>query len=165
MASAMFLKISSPNVEGESTDSKHSKEIELLSFSHGVGMTPGPRSTAGSATTEKSSHSDVSVVKQIDKSTPEIAKGICQGTHYGEMVISINKADGKGGMIEYMKYTLNDVLITSQHIGGADGGGLATESLSFNYGKIKWEYVPTDATNAAMGTVPFAWDVAKNAVG
>ena len=165
MASAMFLKISTPTVEGESTDSKHSKEIELLSFSHGVAMNVGPRSTAGSATTEKSSHQDISVSKQIDKSTPEIAKGICQGTHYGEMVISINKADGKGGMIEYLKYTLTDVLITSHSIGGADGGGLATESLTFNYGKIKWEYVPTDNTNAAMGTVPFAWDVAKNAVG
>jgi len=166
MASAMFLKITGPDVKGESTDSAHKDEIELMSISHGVSMQVGPRSTAGSATTEKSTHADLTVMKAVDKATPEIQKGICQGAHYNQAVIQINKADGKGGLIPYLTYTLNDVVISSSSIGAADGGGLATESLSLNYSKIKWEYVPTNpADGTAMGTVPFTWDVGKNTVG
>jgi len=164
MASAVFLKITTPDVAGESTDDKHPGEIELLSFGHGLTMAMGPRSTAGSATIQKASHQDISLMKYVDKSTPELQKGICLGTHYGQAVISINKTDGAGGMIPYLVYTLNDVVISSSQVSG-DGQSLPIESVTLNYGKVKWEYAPTNQDGTASGTVPFTWDVEKNIKG
>lgn len=165
MAGAMFLKITGPDVKGESTADKHTEEIEISSFSQGVAMATTPASTSGSRTSERASFQDFTVTKMVDKATPELAKGVAQGTHYGEMVISVNRADGAGGMVEYLKYTLNDVIISSLQVSGADGGGLANEAATLSFGKIKWEYTATDpAKGGAQGTVPFTFDVSANKV-
>jgi type VI secretion system secreted protein Hcp len=165
MPGAMFLKITGPDVKGESTADGHKDEIEITSFSQGVSMATTPASTSGSRTAERASFHDVTVTKMVDKSTPELAKGVSQGTTYGEMVISIARADGAGGMVQYLKYTLNDVVISSLQVSGADGGGLANEAATFSYGKIKWEYTATDpAKGGAQGTVPFTFDVGANKV-
>jgi len=165
MAGAMFLKITGPDVKGESTADKHKEEIEITSFSQGVAMATTPASTSGSRTSERASFHDFTITKMVDKATPELAKGVAQGTHYGEIVISVNRADGAGGMVEYLKYTLNDVIISSLQVSGADGGGLASEAATLSFGKIKWEYTATDpAKGGAQGTVPFTFDVGANKV-
>jgi type VI secretion system secreted protein Hcp len=165
MAGAMFLKITGPDVKGESTADGHKDEIEISSFSHSVAMATTPASTSGSRTAERASFHDVTISKAVDKSTPELAKGVSQGTHYGECVVSVARADGAGGMVQYLKYTLNDVVISSLGVSGADGGGLATEVVTLSYGKIKWEYTATDpAKGGAQGTVPFTFDVSANKV-
>ena len=74
MSSNIHLKITGPDIAGESTDAGHTGEIELTSFNHGVSRAVGPRTTAGSASVGNSSHNDVSVSKYIDKATPELAK-------------------------------------------------------------------------------------------
>jgi type VI secretion system secreted protein Hcp len=165
MASNMHMKITGPDIKGESTDAGHVDEIELLSFSHGVSRSIGPRSTAGSGATGHSNHQDVSIAKWIDKSTPEIQKFLCGGQQFGEVTITIDKTNAQGTVIPYMKYILSNVIISSAQIGGGSGGDLATETVSLNYDKIKWEYTATNAADgAAAGAVPFTWDVSKNAV-
>ena len=166
MASNMHMKITGPDVPGESTDAGHTNEIELLSFSHGVSRNIGPRTTAGSGATGHSNHGDMSIMKVIDKATPEIQKYICGGQQFGEIKITVDKTNAQGTVIPYMVYTLSNVIISSSQISGGSGGDLAVESVSLNYDKIKWEYTATNpADGSAAGTVPFTWDVGKNAVG
>src|SRR5262245_13410770 len=125
MAGAMFLKITGPDVKGESTADGHTDEIELTSFSQSGSMATTPARPAGTRTAERAGFHDVTVTKMVDKSTPELAKGVSLGTHYGEMTISIARADGSGGMVQYLKYVLSDCVISSMAVSGADGAGLA----------------------------------------
>jgi type VI secretion system secreted protein Hcp len=162
----IHMKITGPDIAGESTDAGHAGEIELSSFAHAVSRTIGPRTTAGSASVGNSHHGDLMITKVIDKATPEIQKSICGGQQHKEVKIVVEKTNSVNGtLIPYMVYTLSDVIFSTSSIGGADGGGLPTESIGINYAKIKWEYTPTDpSTGDAQGVVPFAWDVSKNQV-
>jgi len=166
MASNIHMKITGPDVAGESTDAGHTGEIELMSFGHGVSRSTGPRTTAGSASTGHSNHADVTIMKYIDKATPELQKAICGGQQFSEIKIVVDKTNATGTVIPYLIYTLSNVIVSSSQLSGSEGGQLAVEAVSLNYDKIKWEYTATNPTDgAAAGTVPFTWDVGKNAVG
>jgi len=157
----IYLKIK--EIPGEATDQAHKDEIELGSFSHGVSMAIGPRTTAGSGPIGTSSHGDISVSKVVDISTPKIMEAVCKGTTFPEAVITVSKAGGKGKDVIYLTYTMNNVIISNAQLSAADGAGLAQESLSLNYSKIKWEYNSTDPKDGSVkGTVPFTFDLEIN---
>jgi type VI secretion system secreted protein Hcp len=160
MAADVFLKLT--GIPGDSTDSKHKNEIEVLSFSSGVTMPLGPRSFSGSAPNERASLSDMSITKVVDSSSPALFKAVCTGQHIAEAVLSINRADGKGGKVEYLKYTLKDVVCSSYQASGSDGTGLPLESFALNYAILQVAYTVTDQTGAPKGAKMAGWDVTTN---
>ncbi len=159
MAADCFLKID--GIPGESTDEKHKEWIEIMSYNHGVSqMGSGDRSTGGAATGGRCDHQDFSVVKSIDKASNTLNLTCCNGKHIKEVKFELCRATEKKE--KYMEYTLQDVIISSVSIGGG-GGGLPTESVTFNYGKITWNYIQTDhQTGATKGNVEKYWDLIQN---
>lgn len=161
MAADVFLKLTA--IEGDSTDSKHPKEIEVLSFSSGVSMPIGPRSFSGSAPNERANFSDLTITKVVDSSSPALFKAVCNGQPINEAVLSVNRSDGKGGKVEYLKYTLTKVVLSNYQASGSDNSGLPVESFGLNYGKIQISFTPTDsATGAGKGAKLAGWDVELN---
>jgi len=162
MAFDCFLKIE--GIPGESTDDKHSEWIELLSYSHGVSQpSSGAASSGGGRSAERCEHADFSVVKTLDKATPKLALACCDGTHIGEVKIELCRAGGDKE--KYMEYRLNDVIVSRAQPGGSAGGGetLPVEEVSFNYGKITWNYIETDhKTGKPKGNVESHWDLTAN---
>ncbi len=58
MAGNFFLKLSTPDITGESSDSNHVGEIQVLSWSHSFNQPTSPtRSSAGGGTVEQANHS------------------------------------------------------------------------------------------------------------
>lgn len=160
MPADFYLKIG--DIEGDSTVSGHEGQIELMSVNLGANMPIGSRSSGGSATTGKVSLSDVSVVKQTDKASTKLFLACCSGTHYDQAVISINRPDGQGNLVEYANWTLEDVVVSS-YTHGAAGTDVPVENLSLNFGKITFTYTPTDpATAASQGSLTSGWDVSLN---
>ncbi|MHC4229659.1 MAG: Hcp family type VI secretion system effector [Planctomycetota bacterium] len=159
MAADTFLKID--GIEGESTDAKHTKQIEVLSYSHGVSqMGSASDSTAGAKSTGRCDHQDFSIVKELDKASPELNLQCCKGTHIKEMTLELCSATGDKS--PYMRYLFEGVIISSISIGGG-GGGLPTESVTFNYNKINWIYVDTDhETGKKKGEVKKWWSLKEN---
>ena len=158
MAGDCFLKID--GIPGESTDAKHKEWIEVMSYSSGVAqMAAGERSTGGAATGGRCTHQDISIVKALDKATPTINLYCCQGKHVPNVVIELCRATGNKE--KYMEYKMEDVIISSVSVGG--GGGLPTESVTFNYGKLTWNYIQTDhKTGEAKGNVEKYWSLIDN---
>src|SRR6058998_3948725 len=74
MAYDSFLKIE--GIKGESLDSKHKDEIEVLSFSWGATQ---PGAFGGGGGTGKVSAQDFSFVVKIDKSSPLLFKHLATG--------------------------------------------------------------------------------------
>ena len=152
----MFLKIS--GIEGESTDARHAKEIVVLSFSQGVSVPPSlPGGTGGG----KATFTDLSIVKQVDKSTPLLYQRSAQGTHFPQAVLTLRSVGGS--QVEFYKITLTDVLISSVQTGGSSGGdNRPVETLTLNYAKIEWQYVPVNADGSAATPVNGSWDLRTN---
>jgi len=162
MASTIFCKID--GIKGESTDASHKDEIELMSFSHGISQ---PRSavasTSGGGTAGRCNHTDLSVVKELDSATPILDQYCCTGKHIDSITITLRRSDGDKS-IPYMVYKLTDVVISSANVNGMSDQ-VPTETVTFNYAKIEWEYTKQNRKGGgAAGKTNGSWDLAKNAV-
>lgn len=159
MAFDAFLKIK--DIKGESVDDKHKDEIVLESFSWGVANTGAGYAGSAGRATGKSSPTDFSVMKKIDKSSPDLFAACASGKHTAEMIVTVRKATGDKPL-EYLVYKFNDVMVSSYQAGGSSGGDLPVETVSFNYAKVQISYVPQDAAGKGMSPVGTGWDFSKN---
>ena len=154
----MFLKID--GIKGESQDKTHKEEIELLSFSWGVSNAGSGAFGMGSGS-GKASVSDINVMKHVDKSTPSLWKYCFQGKTVGDADITVRKAGGDSP-VEYLKYKLTEVFVSSVQDSGSDGGGIASESLSLNFAKVEITYTVQNADGTAGASTPVTLDVKVN---
>ena len=160
MASDMFLKID--GIPGESTDDKHGQWIDMLSMSQGVTQTAGvDRSAVGGHTGGRVDVSELSFMKLMDASSMLLTDACNTGKHIPTCEIELCTASGEKHT--FMKYKLTDVLVSSVQTSHSSGGdSRPTESISLNFGKIEWEYIPFDNTGKAGKSVRAVWDLAKN---
>jgi type VI secretion system secreted protein Hcp len=136
----MFLKLD--GVSGESTDSKHKNEIEVLSFSWGAAQpaTEDPRGAGGG--TGKVVFQDMHFVHMFDKATPSLMLACATGKHIPSGILSVRKA-GKDQQ-EYLKIKLTDCIISSFQTGGS-GHSNPSEQFSLNFASIAVTYKGTTA--------------------
>lgn len=159
MSSDNFLFID--GIKGESTDDKHKEWIEILSYNigHSQMASAADRSATTSAASQRADFQDLQIVKHVDKASPLISKACAKGDAIKEVKLECCRAGGDKHV--YMMWKLDQVIISSVQLGGG-GGGEATESVTFNYGKITQEYTPVDRDGKPQGKVPFGWDLTAN---
>src|SRR5215472_12180825 len=114
MAVDMFLKVD--GVQGETKDTKHSKEIDIISWSWGV-TNGGSAHQGGGAGTGKVNVKDVTVTKYVDSSSPQLLLACCLGSHYPKALLTVRKAGGESP-VEYVKIKMEQVFVTSVTTGG-----------------------------------------------
>jgi len=162
MAFDAFLKIE--GVDGECSDDKHQKWIEILSYSWGVSQPQaGTRSSAGSMTAERADFHDFNIVKVLDTSSPTLFLHCASGKHFTKATVELCRA-GEDKQV-YMEYKFDDVAISSYRPGGSRGGqdNLPLEEVSLNFGKVQLIYHPTSRTTGKVeGAVPAGWNLEKN---
>ena len=149
----MFLKIE--GVEGESKDKAHGKEIDILSLSWSTAM----QSSRAGGGTGKASVEELSVTKYIDKATPKLFESLVTGKHIAEAKIVVRSAGGNP--VEYLKYTLKDIMVSSYSTGGSSEEDRPTENVSFSYGKVEVEYTELNPDRTPKQVIVQGWDAAK----
>ena len=164
MAYDMFLQIQ--GIQGDSTDDKHGKWIEVESFHHGMSQASGGALSAqGAITGSRADHADFTVTKRLDGATPLLAQHVCTGKHIPEVKLEICRA--LGDKTTYMVYTLKDCIVSAVTPEGSKTSAdpLPFEQISFRYGSIQWEYTPTDPTGGGKKGAPIrsGWSTLKNA--
>lgn len=134
MAFDAFLKID--GIDGESSNVKHKGEIEVLSFSWNIKQTLVTDGGGGGGA-GKAQVSDFSIVKHVDKASPQLTVAVCSGEHFRDALFTIEEPKGaRGGGAAFMKIKLSDVLISSfQTAGGASD--VPMDQVSLNFAKIE----------------------------
>jgi len=157
-----FLKIE--GIDGESTDDKHDKWIELLSFGHTLDQPGADRmSSGGGASRERVNHGPFGVRKQMDAATPKIMDHLCRGAHIKKITIELCRAGG--AKERYMEIVFESCMFTSvnSHGDGTGESALPEEELAWTYGKITWTYTQQQlADGTGGGQVSAGWDCTKN---
>ncbi|MBS0342345.1 MAG: type VI secretion system tube protein Hcp [Proteobacteria bacterium] len=157
MAVDMFFKIK--DIDGESADDKHKKEIDVLAWSWGLSQS-GTAHIGGGAGAGKVNVNDLSFTKYIDSASSKLILACCSGKHIDEATLVVRKAGENP--LEYIKITLNTVLVSSISTGGSGGEDRLTENVTLNFAKFKYEYVPQDAKGAGGAAQTVGWDIAVN---
>lgn len=158
MAVDMFLKLA--KVDGESQDDKHSGEIDVLSWSWGARQS-GTGHLGGGAGAGKAEVADLTITKFVDRASPLLFFLCCSGEHVPNAVLAVRKAGGKNPL-EYLKVTLEDVLVTSYETGGASEQDRVVETITLNFARSKLEYVPQKKDGTGAPSITKGWDVAAN---
>ena len=159
MAAGIFAKLG--DIKGESLDSKHKDEVEVLSWSWGVSNagTIGRGSGGGAG---KASFNDFNFTHFIDKASPLLLKACATGQHLKEAVITVRKA-GKGSQ-EYLIIKMSDVIITSVNPSGAADAATA-EHVALQFAKVDLEYKPQKADGSLSAGLHFKYDIKANKAG
>jgi len=158
MAVDMFIKIG--DIKGESRDKSHKEEIDVLAWSWGLSQS-GSAHMGGGAGAGKVNVQDISFTKFVDTATTPLMLACCNGKHYDEAVLTVRKAGENP--LEYLKITINELIISSISTGGSGGEDRLTENISLNFGKFKVEYQPQDEKGAKKGgPSTVGWDIAAN---
>jgi type VI secretion system secreted protein Hcp len=152
MASDIFAKLG--DIKGESLDSKHKDEIEVLSFSWGV-TNAGSMAHGSGGGEGKATFHDLSFVHNIDKASPILMQACATGAHIKEATITHRKA-GKGQQ-EFMIVKMNDVIITGVTHGGSGDG--ASENVSMAFAKVAVEYKPQKPDGSLDAGIHFKYDL------
>ena len=144
MAVDMFLKLD--GIDGGSTDERHRGEIDIESFSWGVTQQTavGP---SGLAATGKASLQDVHFVARTGIQSPLLLVATATGQHFPKAVLTVRRAGEVP--VEFLKVTVENVLVTSYQVGGSEVTDLPTDQFSLNFTKI----VMAVARQAPDGTV------------
>ena len=160
MAFDCFVKID--GIQGESTDEKHKDQIEALSFSWGATQPASVASATGGRTAERVNVQDFSFVKVLDKSSPILFQACCDGRHIKEVTVELCEA--ASDKHPYMKYKLENVIISSVRPGGSAQGGETKplEEISLNFGKVTLEYTPVDSKGKPGSPQRAGWNLEEN---
>jgi type VI secretion system secreted protein Hcp len=146
--------------KGESTLKGYEGKMELLSFSHGVAMQVTGDMSNTERTSGKPNHQDMTVTKYLDQASPVLTQSCCEGKGFKKVDIIIGRNDS-GAVIELMRYTLANVLISSISVGGG-GGDKPVETVTLNYNKIGWTYTSQHKEVGKNGVVDGKWDLEQN---
>jgi type VI secretion system secreted protein Hcp len=148
-----FLKID--GIEGESRDDKHKGEIEIESFSWGATQS----GTHGGGGAGRVAIEDFTFTMKHSKASPALMLACVQGDHIKNVTLTCRKAGKKPAEpVDFMKVTMNPVLVSSFQIGGT-GGVVPTDQISLNFAKIEVEYKEQDATGKLTGSITKWFDL------
>jgi type VI secretion system secreted protein Hcp len=157
MAVDIILKIE--GVDGESVIQDHEDEIDVLAWSWGMSQS-GSMHVGGGAGSGKVNIQDVSLTKYVDKASPSLMRACCNGEHLTEATLTIRKA-GKDAL-DYLKFKMSPVLVTSLSTGGSGGEDRLTENVSLNFAKVEVGYTPQKEDGTGDAEISLIWNIEKN---
>ncbi|MCP3129422.1 type VI secretion system tube protein Hcp [Shewanella sp. KJ2020] len=131
----MFLKID--GVDGESQDSQHRGEIDILAWSWGA-----------SSDSRKVCIQDISLTKYVDSASPELLMNQVTHIKYPKATLVVRKAGREQS--EYINIELTNVWVSSLSTGGSGGEDRLTENIALNFEELKYSYTPESPTAAAV---------------
>jgi type VI secretion system secreted protein Hcp len=160
MAVDFTLKID--GIDGESMIQDHTDEIDILSFSWGATQM-GAFGTGGGGGAGKVNIQDISFTKFVDKASAPLFGHCCNGKHIPEATLSLRKAGENP--LDYLTITMSDLLVSSWQTGGSNGTDVITETISLNFGKVKFKYTVQNKDGTKGDEKEWTWDVKANTGG
>jgi type VI secretion system secreted protein Hcp len=150
----IFIKVAA--ISGESKDKAHSGEIEALSFGWG-GVTGAPPSPAGAGAAGKPQIGPFCFVHAVDTASPQLVQKAAEGKQISEVKVTFRTAGAKPQ--EYLKYTFDQVIVSSVRPGAA--GVLPGEQVTLNFASAEIEYCPVQEDGSLGACVQTTLDLTK----
>lgn len=157
MAQDIFLKIN--GIDGESQDSSHKSEIEILHWGWRVSQASNMHAGSGGGA-GKASVDDLAFEHFVDRASPNLMKYCLTGKHINEATLVARKAGGNP--LEYLKITMSDVIVTAVQPSGSNTDERMSERVHLSFAKVKQEYVVQNQQGGSGGAVTASYDIKGN---
>jgi type VI secretion system secreted protein Hcp len=97
----------------------------------------------------------------VDKSSPKLLELCITGKHVDEATLYCSKQTGQKTPEDFLTLKFSEVYVSSHQIGGSSGEDVGTESLSFTYGKINYDYKQQDKAGTLTSAGNVEYDLRK----
>jgi type VI secretion system secreted protein Hcp len=153
----MFLKMSQPDLQGESLDKALPGAINLKSFDWSI---ENPTSLgSASAGAGKAKLNPLKITKLVDASSPGLMMAAAKGTTIPSATLIVRKAGGQPDA--YLQYRLKTVFVTNVETSADDGDDGVSETVTLMYGSIQQRYVQAKPSGA-LNPIITGWDQILN---
>jgi type VI secretion system secreted protein Hcp len=155
----IFLKL--PGIPGESNSETHLGEIDVVNFRTSV-LEKGTGTVGSGAGVGKPDFRPLTIYKQIDKSSPVLFLTCATGRHLPKATLSVDRI----GDFNFTFFTivLTDVLVSSINDASetTDNEGNLLETITLDYSKIEWTFIPQNSDGTPGTPVKGGFDVKNN---
>lgn len=153
----MFLKLE--GIQGESTDSAHKNEIDVISFKWVT--TQGGSAQLGSGTgAGKAQMNDLVITKHVDRASPVLMAKHLSGATIATAVLTLRKAGGTP--LDYAMLTMSNCVVTQISHGAGNAGH--TEDVSLQFSAIQYDYKMQQADGTGGPTISAGYNASTNKV-
>ena len=108
----------------------------------------------------KANFQDISITKYVDSTSHALMLACAEGEHIKKALLVVRKAGKKP--LEYIKITMEKVMVTSLSTGGSGGEDRLTENVTLNFAKVKYEYIEQKDDGSGGAAKTFSFDIEKN---
>lgn len=160
MAFSGYAKLG--DIKGGSTEEKHKDWCELLSCNHVMKQpASASRSLEGGGATGDVEHGEWTFSKHMDCASPKLYEALNKGTHIEKVEVELVRPGGDP--VVYMKFTMENVVVTSVEMEGNTKGEpiYPSEIIGLTYDNIQWEYDKQDTKGKSTGKVATKMSLAK----
>ncbi len=159
MATNTFIRIG--DIKGESHDSRHKDEIEVLSWAWGMANPPAGASGTG-VQTERASFHDLTFTHLIDRASPSLMLACASAQRFQDARLTVRQP-GTTTPEEYLLVSLADVVVTRVQNSGTEAAGSLLEEVSLDFARVDYEYRRQRPDGKLDEGVHFKWDLQQNA--
>ncbi|MFJ4432806.1 Hcp family type VI secretion system effector [Pseudomonas sp. NPDC089395] len=158
MAFDAYIQIA--EITGEAKDEKYTNWIEILGYTFGTSQsTSATASSAGGATSGRTSLSNLTFTKYLDSASCKLLEASCAGQHLKEVKLVVCRAGSD--KLKYYEVVLEEVIIADY--AQTAHAGVPTEIVQLDYGRIKTTYTRQQRVDgSAGGNVTGGWDRIAN---
>lgn len=149
----MFLSVKGAKhgvIRGESTDSAHKDQIEVVSWSWGM-RSPD----LGGEATGKRSFSELRIFKHVDRATPTLYSALASNETLSNVTLTVRKSGGDAK--DYFTIGIEKARLTAieTHSGELDHPEALLEEVRFAFRKIDMTYKPQSGDGQLGGAVTY----------
>jgi type VI secretion system secreted protein Hcp len=157
----VYLKWSDSSIVGDSTNAQHPNEVVLTSYSQNdsnpVNLARGAGGSTGKATCGQ-----ITIMKQLDRSSPEFLGKVFQGSVSSPTVpVTITFESVAEVPFQFYKVQLYEVAVTSITQNDSQGDTVH-ETIMLEAGKFRFTYTPQKPDGTKGTVVVFGWDCTRN---
>ena len=163
-ATVIFLKWSDSSIVGDSTNARHPGEVVLTSYSQND-SNPVNLVTGNGRGTGRPTCGQITIMKQIDRSSPEFLSKVFEGSRTSASVpvtITFERSAGADApAFQYYKVQLFEVAVTSITQNDAQGDTVS-ETIMLEAARFRFTFTPQGSDGTAGAQVVFGWDCLAN---
>lgn len=156
MKTDFFLKLT--GVQGESIDSKHKGEIDILALNWTISQKTNMHIGQGGAIGQ-SRVGDIVITKLVDRSSPVLHTYCSLGMKMPEAQIVKRKSGTTP--LEYFKISLKEVVISEVQFHLGESGVPDVETVHLSFTEFVEEYTPQSSIGIGDGAVKAGYNMVK----
>jgi type VI secretion system secreted protein Hcp len=158
MAANMFFRIG--DIKGESHDSRHKDEIEVLSWACGI-TNPVTGASSEDATSGRATFQDITFTHLIDRASPRLMLACASAQRIPDARLTVRRP-GTTTPEEFLLADLREVVVTSVQTSATETAGGLVEQVSVKFGRIDFEYRRQRPDGSLEEGEHFKWDLKEN---